>query len=224
MSNGHKGFTIVELLVALALTGIVMAAVYKTFTSQQKIFIIQEQAVEALQEVRASMDIMAREIRMAGYDPGGAGSLGITRAEDTAITFTWNPDGNAVFTQTDDPEGSITYFLANGQIVRQTWSSPQSGLTAGLQQLVAENIDVLDFVYLDANGNSIPTPVNTQEELDRIRTVEIAIVARSARIDKDFIHSAEYFNLSGTRILQPQNDGCRRRVLRTAVRCRNLGT
>jgi prepilin-type N-terminal cleavage/methylation domain-containing protein len=63
----NKGITLIELLVALVITGILVAAVYRTFTSQQKTYTVQEQVVDMQQNVRAGINRMMREIRMAGF-------------------------------------------------------------------------------------------------------------------------------------------------------------
>ena len=60
-----KGFTIVELLVAVFVAGIVMAGVYSAYYSQQKTYTAHEQLAEMQQNLRSAMFYMAREIRMA---------------------------------------------------------------------------------------------------------------------------------------------------------------
>jgi prepilin-type N-terminal cleavage/methylation domain-containing protein len=65
--RGNKGLTLLELLVVLALSSILMAAMFGSFISQQKRYTIQDQVVETQQTLRASIDRMTREIRMAGY-------------------------------------------------------------------------------------------------------------------------------------------------------------
>lgn len=55
------------MLVALGIASIVIAGVYRTFTVQQKNFVIQEQVAEAQQNVRAVMDLIARDVRVAGF-------------------------------------------------------------------------------------------------------------------------------------------------------------
>lgn len=67
----NKGITLIELLVALVITGILVAAVYRTFTSQQKTYTVQEQVVDTQQNVRAGVNRMMREIRMAGFGSVG---------------------------------------------------------------------------------------------------------------------------------------------------------
>jgi prepilin-type N-terminal cleavage/methylation domain-containing protein len=63
----NNGITLIELLVALVITSILVAAVYRTFLSQQKTYTVQEQVVDMQQNVRAGINRMMREIRMAGF-------------------------------------------------------------------------------------------------------------------------------------------------------------
>ena len=63
----QKGFSLIEVLIALVIAMIVIAGVYRAFTVQQKNFVIQEQVSEVQQSVRTVMDLIARDIRMAGF-------------------------------------------------------------------------------------------------------------------------------------------------------------
>jgi len=65
----ENGFTLVELMIVLAISGIVMAAIVGVFVSQQKAYEAQEQIAVMQQNVRAAQDIMTFELRMTGYDP-----------------------------------------------------------------------------------------------------------------------------------------------------------
>ena len=68
--NKESGFTLVELLIAMTIGLIILAALSSTFLIQRKTYDVQEQIVEMVQTARAAMDMMTREIRMAGYgDP-----------------------------------------------------------------------------------------------------------------------------------------------------------
>ena len=63
----ENGLTLIEVLVVFAISGLLMAGAYRTFTGQQKTYIIQEQVVEMQQNVRAAINRMMTEIRMAGF-------------------------------------------------------------------------------------------------------------------------------------------------------------
>lgn len=219
------GFTLVELMVALALTGLVLTAVYKTFAMQQKVYTTQEQVVEAQQDLRAGLEVMERELRMAGFNPAGtAGGWGVTAATDDSVTFTWdqNEDGalgageTVTYTLTAVPSGAS---VLDRQLDGAAYD-PGTGANSG--NIVADNIDALNFVYLNASGAVIATPV-VSGSLRSIRSVEITMVVRSGKSDVDFVNTTQYTNLRGTVILASGSDHHRRRILRTTVRCRNLG-
>jgi len=81
---------------------------------------------------------------------------------------------------------------------------------------VAENIQELWFVYLNASNNVTAT-------LSDIRSVEVTLVARTARPTVNYVNTITYSNKSGTKTFGPYNDGYHRRVLSEQVNCRNLG-
>ena len=63
----QRGLTLIELMVALALSFIIVGAVYRAFTSQQRTYTIQDQVAEAQQSARVAMNILMRDLRMAGH-------------------------------------------------------------------------------------------------------------------------------------------------------------
>jgi type IV pilus assembly protein PilW len=62
-----QGFTLVELLVAMAISLVVMGTIFLTFKSQQDSYIIQDQITATQQNLRSAMYILTRDIQMAGY-------------------------------------------------------------------------------------------------------------------------------------------------------------
>src|SRR4030043_127343 len=62
-----NGLTLIELLIALVLSSILIAALYRLFISQQKTYTVQDQVADMQQNIRVAIDQMTREIRMAGY-------------------------------------------------------------------------------------------------------------------------------------------------------------
>jgi len=65
---GEKGVTLIELLVALVICGIIVAAIYRLFVSQTRAYTVQDQVSEVQQNVRNAMEIIVRDIRMTGFD------------------------------------------------------------------------------------------------------------------------------------------------------------
>jgi prepilin-type N-terminal cleavage/methylation domain-containing protein len=62
-----NGFTLVELLIVVAITGIVLAAVYTTFIVQQRSFVAQDQVAETQVSSKIAFDILVDKIRTAGF-------------------------------------------------------------------------------------------------------------------------------------------------------------
>jgi type IV pilus assembly protein PilW len=235
----ERGFTLVELLVAMAMAAVVMAAVYSLYKTQQDSYIAQDQVVEMQQNVRASLYQMARDLRMAGFNPQRAPNVGgfLTQLPDdgggttttnaTNIAFTIDQDSNGVIDIDADDE-QIAYRLDNA-----TGALQKFRVSDDTWQTVADNISALDFVYLDLNGADITASViaNPTSQyattnlpfIDSIRSIEMSIVARTGRIDKSFPGTPAYSNQQGAEILAAQNDNYRKRLINTTIFCRNLG-
>ena len=142
--NLRNGFSLIELLVAMAITTVVMAAVFKIYKTQQDSYVLQEQVAEMQQNGRTARYVMTREIRMAGYDPTGLAKAGFISAGGNFIRFTLdvtNEDGTIIV-----PGDDITYSLsANKELMRNDGVNNQA---------IVENVEAVGFAYaFDANDD-----------------------------------------------------------------------
>ena len=163
--NNEGGFTVVELLVGALIGLIILGVAFSMFNVQRKTFSIQEQLSEMHQNVRAAMDMMVREVRMAGYDPADVGFVGIGGNTATSIQVLADLDGNGAIAGSETV--TYSYDALNLQIDRNI---------GGGGQPLAENIANLNFSYFDANDNVAVAASN-------IRKIQIAITGRTAKID-----------------------------------------
>ena len=60
------GMTLIELMIALAISVILVGGIYAIFVVQQRSYTVQDQIAAIQQDARAAINIMARDIRMAG--------------------------------------------------------------------------------------------------------------------------------------------------------------
>ncbi|MCL5808818.1 MAG: prepilin-type N-terminal cleavage/methylation domain-containing protein [Deltaproteobacteria bacterium] len=190
------GFSLVELLIAAAVGLVVLGAMYSVFTIQNKTFGNQEQIVELQQNVRAAMDMMIREIRMAGYDP-----IEVNSDSDPANNFSGVPvnasqlqvradqNSDGAIDATSEENIVYAYNAANKQITRN--------IGAGAQPF-AENIDAFTFAYLDGNGNV--TAVSAD-----VRRIEITITGRTARPDPAYTANGGYRTYTLTSVIALRN-------------------
>jgi type IV pilus assembly protein PilW len=220
----QNGFTLIEIMVAIAISSIVITSMYEIFYSQQRSYINQDQVAEMQQNLRAGLYLTTKDIRSAGFDPTRSGRFGFVvdfaapdnifdpdinyAVDKNVIAFTVDDSADG-FIQSNDAE-LIAYRLNDNNLERYIFNIDNKGW-----QIVANNIDALDFVYLDQNGAVTNNPAN-------FRAVEISLLVKTGKKDKYFTNTQTYQNKQGQNICPScSNDNYRRRLLSTTVHVRN---
>ena len=188
LKNNEQGFTLVELVIGLAISLILMGVAVSIFNVQRKSYSLQEQVTEMQQNVRATMDMMVREIRMAGYDPTESGFVGIGTNTTTLLQILADLDGNGTSTDTNE---DITYRYYDASDATPLEIKRNTG---GGFQPFAENIDGCNFLYYDGNGIATTT-------VSSIRQIRITVTGRTDKSDPNFGYS--YGTL--TSLVTPEN-------------------
>ncbi len=146
----QNGITLIELLVALVICSIVVAGIYRVFVAQTRAYAVQDQVVEVQQNIRTAMEILLRDVRMAGYDSDSLTSKisianPITPA-DHSLTLNYEYD--------DTHRYEVIYSLANGNLTRQLTVYPDVGPSTATTDTILENVDALNFTYgVDTNND-----------------------------------------------------------------------
>ena len=186
MKTRQDGFTIIELLVAALISGILMAALYSVYFSQQVAFSGQEEVAEMTQNIRAALDLMTRDIRLAGYKTFTSAFNGIATATPNTIRVLTDLDQNND-TLGANEDIAYSYNAETLQICRNGATLP-----------VADNITNLSFTYTLANGAVTMNPSNLAD----IRKVTISITARTAHPDRG---TGAYRTITLTTDVTPRN-------------------
>lgn len=107
----NKGFTLVELLVSVAILGLVLMAISTTFINQRRSGLTQEDVTETQQSARIGLETLVRDIRQSGllipkngsaYPVDSAGTFNVT------LTMGSTQDANAIIENPTDADGNIT--------------------------------------------------------------------------------------------------------------------
>ncbi|HYR99440.1 MAG TPA: prepilin-type N-terminal cleavage/methylation domain-containing protein, partial [Gemmatimonadales bacterium] len=59
----RRGFSLIELMIALVLLSLVSAAVYKVLVNNQRVYLAQTQTIDLQQNIRAAAAILPAEFR-----------------------------------------------------------------------------------------------------------------------------------------------------------------
>ena len=121
----RQGFTLIELMIAIAIASVVVAGLYSLFTVQTRQFLFQDLQMEMHQNQRFATDIVSRSVRMAGFGTSGRvdGYLGTGGSVDNDLPAIVGYDGwtggggtDAITVVYGDPAltmGTDTSALAN---------------------------------------------------------------------------------------------------------------
>jgi type IV pilus assembly protein PilW len=193
LNNG--GYTLMELMVAMVIGMIVMASVATTFTTQTRAYSAQEQINQMEQNARGALDIMSRELKMAGYKPNGGSVTGVVSYSTTSLTIQadLNADGAVSPSGSDNEQIAYAYDSANKKITRQVGTAPAATL--------AENISGFTFTYYQSSGT---TPATSATD---IRRIKIAITAKTEKPDPGYQTNGGYRTMDLSATITPINLG-----------------
>jgi type IV pilus assembly protein PilW len=153
--SDKKGVTLIELLVVLVISVIVIGGVYKVFIAQTRAYTVQDQVAEVQQDVRGAMEIMVRDIRMAGFQTNTFGNAAKT---NNPIVFVPNSNSSVTVNYEYIPmvgnsttPNTVTYALSGTSLIRTLSVNGVQTVTDLL-----DNVTNLNFGYgIDANGDGI---------------------------------------------------------------------
>jgi type II secretory pathway pseudopilin PulG len=171
IAANREGFSLPDLLVAVAVAAIVTSAIFMAHRCQSRSYAAQERVAAMRQNMRTAVYHLEKDLRMAGYDPtgraAGAGVLSVAGnrfGDSVAFSMDVNddsgrarPDGD-----TDDANEEVRYSLNDDDgdgdldLEKNGW-------------LVAENVEALAFAYAyddDGDGEAEWTDKNGNGRLD----------------------------------------------------------
>ena len=105
--SSPTGNSLVEIMIALALTGIITTAVLGLYYRQHSNYMVQDDITAVQQNARASIDEITRQVRMAGYDlPAGVAPLVASNTNPDTITLHYSASGCETYLSSPMPQPS----------------------------------------------------------------------------------------------------------------------
>jgi len=180
-----KGVTLIELLVALVIFAMLIGGVYRLFVAQSRAYTVQDHVVETQQTIRSSMEVMLRDLRMAGFDSDNTGS------QITIVTpITPGADDLTVDYEYDNlTRYSVRYWRdANSKELRRqlTTFDPLGAGVASPVDVLLENVEDLHFTYgVDTNADDLLdgwVEANGVNPGDKVVAVRVRLTSRPQQV------------------------------------------
>lgn len=174
---GDDGFSLVELLLSLALTGMVMALTMPFAHLQKRLWESQEERREARRALAGSLSWLTRDLQQAGYHDSGsplrqiaADSLSYVVSRDEADPAGFSPANRRL----------ITAWLDSGDLkyrIQAPLAAPAAGWASGSTQVLASGVTEMQCRGL--NGAGQETTVAAEVAL-----VECALSSSSGMLER----------------------------------------
>ena len=156
--DGFTGFALAELLVVLAVAGLVLLALTGLLQQGEQAYLAGTTRLDAQQSARVALERLGRELREAGIDPRGTGFPPLVNPTPTGFTIQKDLNGDGVIAGNRE---RTTYSLT-GRTLRRN--------AGGGAQPLIDDVDALTFTYLDAEGRPTWVPAEIRSVLIAITT------------------------------------------------------
>jgi len=176
MKSNKKGFTAIELLISLAILSVTLGSIYSLYMSFIRMCTKEGVKIKIQQNVRGSLDMMIRDIRLSGLDPAGTGDFGIVAATPQRIQFTADRDMDGELDDANAADGIdapdmefMAYEYDGNRTLKMSLYKADGNLE--ISDIVVENVTDVTFSYFNSEDD-------TTSVLDEIRSVGIRMTVQ----------------------------------------------
>lgn len=136
----RSGFTIIELMIAMAVLLVVVAYLTEMLTRQGRAYTVVDQVTETQQNLRAIADLMERELRVTGFMvPEGAAVCGVDQTNGPDVLYV---------TDADAIETSNASLLGIGATIDSGFNG-----TGGNENLTLDDTKIDEQYFYDTDGD-----------------------------------------------------------------------
>ncbi len=105
--KSKRGTSFLEVMIALAIMGVVTTAIFKLYIASHRNYIVQDEVTYVQQNARASISELSRQIRMAGYSlPHGLASIESSNTNPDTITINYRTEDCDTYLSAPMPQPS----------------------------------------------------------------------------------------------------------------------
>lgn len=184
-----SGFTLVELLIVLAIFGLLMGMIFSSLAESQNVSAIARDESEMNQNLQDVFSLITSEMRFIGFPPASyydqsylqnpdspknLVAQGLVEASSSVLKFQGDING-------DKTVDYVHYYMSGSaapySLHRFAGSmNPDGSLPGGSAQKLSEQLEGLQFRYFDRSGNETAN-------LPDISTIELRVTVRTRQVD-----------------------------------------
>jgi type IV pilus assembly protein PilW len=182
--QAKKGFSLLEMLIVLAIFTFIVGGIFSNLSQSQIRYQFEQEVAEVQQSGRNAIDIMVREIKLAGFPKASYydSAQNWTSANSNKVAaglITINAT-NLVFEADVEEDGiveRVDYNLSNGTLSRSAQDKQAGGgAPAAVYQVLANNVTALTFTYLDSSHTATATA-------SEVQSVQILLTLSTTNVD-----------------------------------------
>lgn len=159
-SNNQQGFTLVELMAAVLITVVIVAATMTTVVTSNRANVVNTQVADTQQNARLAIELLSRDVKLAGYnynatDPATTAvgtcnatigaivkPVGLLPQDQTPTTVDAGPDGISMVLPVMNTSGWTLTAVAGGTANAVTFDNTISLSNAAITEMVAQGLVV----------------------------------------------------------------------------------
>ena len=185
INSNNKGYTLVELFIALLITSVIMVTGYSFYVKMHNSTITQSDISDMQQNSRATLHEIVKTARMAGYKIG------------THVPYRINGDTLVVFYQDSQPVDTFMFFLEDYSDYELVQFGALDTRNIPQKLMKKHNSDNAE-IYTDYISGIKYAVVDTT-------TLQITLVVQSATPDEDFDNNEGLRNYTCTQQVNLRN-------------------
>lgn len=169
----EAGFTLAELSVGLALSGIVALVIFQIFFSSQNAMTTTRRVVENQSDARLALSLLVQDLRSAGADQQDSGIQRVAYASGDTIRIQSDLDGDGVLDAMVEPPEDVTWY----------WDTEEETLmrrTGMGDMVVTRGVTFFGMNYLDGDGVELDLFPLDLDDRNAVQAVQIFLTIRVA--------------------------------------------
>ena len=165
--RNKRGYTILEVLIAVFITGLLAASGFQFYATMHNQTLTQEERSEMQHASRVTLQEIAKTLRMAGYKLGGAHVPYAISVDTLTVFFSQTQPVDTVMYFLDDAGGM--YAMTEGEEGQRPPRQLMKKVNSQAAAVFANGIDNISYVLIDSENISISVTsrtLNRDQEYD----------------------------------------------------------